>query len=405
MRSVVATVVALMCLGAGHAPFVGAGHARPLQLKSDVVLVNVVATVVDGKGRTIPNLTTDDFILEEDGQPQTITHLVPSADLPISLGVVLDTSNSMQSKIRTAQRAIDRFLSMVHEDDEIFLMTFTLRASVIADFTSDRTTLRSALMTGVNLSGGTALYDSLYQALQKVQQGRYEKKAVLLVTDGEDVSSLTRFDKALQYIREADMLVYSIGIKGAPEFNMGAADPLSGSAASSSRNNTTVNMKVLDQFGEASGGRAWEIAEAAFGKNMDAVLDTIAAELRSQYSIGYYPTHPKKDGKWHSVKIRMKNSDYVARGRKEYFDKPDLPASASQAKYAGRPLDEVLRQLQAAGLNIVFSSEIVRPTMKVIAEPTVVRPREVLDEILRPHGLQVRSGPGGTLLVVRNPGA
>ena len=316
-RVVCAAVVVLM--------FVGAGHALPLlpqqlRLKSDVLLINVVATVVDGKGRTVPNLTVDDFILEEDGQPQAIKHLLPSADLPISIGVVLDVSRSMESKIRTAQRAIDRFLSMIHEDDEIFLMTFALRASVIADFTSDRKTLRNALLTGVNLSGGTALYDSLYQGLQKVQQGRYDKKAVLLVTDGEDVSSLTRFDKALQYIREADMLVYSIGIKGAPVFDL-SSDPPSGSFRSNALNNTTVNMKVLNQFGEASGGRAWEISEAAFGKNMDAVLDTIAAELRSQYSVGYYPSHPAKDGKWHSVRIRMKNPDYVARGRKEYVDK------------------------------------------------------------------------------------
>ena len=258
-------------------------------MKVDVLLINVVATVVDGKGRTVPNLTIDDFIVEEDGQPQTIKHLSPSADLPISIGVILDASGSMQSKIRTAQRAVDRFFSMIHKDDEIFLMTFAMRASLIADFTSDRTTLTNALMTGVNVGGGTSLYDSLYQALQKVKQGRYQKKAVLLVTDGEDTTSLTRFDKALQDIREAEMLVYSVGIKGAPGFDMGT-DPLSGDSRSSTPNNTTVDMKVLNRFGEASGGRAWEISEAAFGKNMDAVLDTIAAELRSQYSIGYYPT-------------------------------------------------------------------------------------------------------------------
>jgi len=318
MRRVVCPAVVVLM-------FVGAGQARPLRtqqlrLKSDVLLINVVATVVDGKGRTVPGLTADDFIVEEDGQPQAITHLLPSADLPVSIGVVLDVSKSMESKIRTAQRAIDRFLSMIHEDDEIFLMTFAARASLIADFTSDRATLTTALMTGVNLSGGTSLYDSLYQALQKVKQGRNQKKVILLVTDGEDTTSLTRFDKALQNIREADMLVYSVGIKGAPAFDMGA-DPLSGNARLSALNNTTVDMKVLNQFGDASGGRAWEISEAAFGKNMDAVLDTIAAELRSQYSVGYYPTHPVKDGKWHSVRLRMKNPAYVARGRKEYLDK------------------------------------------------------------------------------------
>jgi Ca-activated chloride channel family protein len=290
------------------------------QIKTNVLLINVVATVVDGKGRTVSDLTLDDFIVEDNGRPQAIAHVLSATDLPISLGIVLDTSGSMQSKIRTAQRAIDRFLSVIHKDDEIFLMTFTMRTSLIADFTSDRTQLTNALLTGVNVGGGTALYDSLYQALQKVKQGRYQKKAVLLVTDGEDKDSLTRFDKALQDIRESEMLVYSIGIKGAPGFDMGT-DPLSGGSRSSPPNHTTVDMRVLKQFGEASGGRAWEISEAAFGRSMDAVLDTIAAELRSQYSIGYYPSHRARDGRWHSVRVRMKNPDYVARARKEYLDK------------------------------------------------------------------------------------
>ena len=311
MQAVGTTVVLLLFLF---------GALLGAQFKAGVVLINMVATVVDGKGRTVPNLTVDDFIVEEDGKAQAITLLAPRADLPVSIGVIIDASKSMESKIRTAQRAVDRFLSMIHKDDEIFLMTFAMRASLIADFTSDRTTLTNALMTGVNVSGGTSLYDSLFQALQKVKQGRYQKKAVLLVTDGEDTTSLTRFDKALQNIREADMLVYSVGIKGAPGFDMGT-DPLSGNSRSNTPNNTTVDMKVLNRFGEASGGRAWEISEAAFGRNMDAVLDTIAAELRSQYSIGYYPSHPVKDGKWHSVRIRMKNPDYSARGRKEYVDK------------------------------------------------------------------------------------
>jgi len=138
------------------------------------------------------------------------------------------------------------------------------------------------------------------------------------------------------------------------------------------------------------------------------VLDTIAAELRSQYSIGYYPTHPPKDGRWHSVKIRMKNPDYVARGRKEYLDtalppstgKPS-PTKVAAPKYTGRVLEDVLRELQATGLNIVFSSEIVQPTLRVLAEPKATAPRKILDEILNQHALEIRSGPGGTLLVVR----
>jgi Ca-activated chloride channel family protein len=292
---------------------------RP-QLRAGVVLVSVVATVVDGRGRAVPNLTVDDFIIEEDGRPQTIALFLPSADLPISMGVLLDASVSMESKMRIAQRAVDRFFSMVHGDDEIFLMTFARQASLIADFTADRAALARALSSGVNVSGGTSLYDSLYQALQKVQQGRYQKKAVLLVTDGEDTTSSTRFDRALQYIRESEMLVYSIGIRGAPGFDMGT-DPLSGNSRSSPLNHTTVDMQVLDRFAEASGGRAWEVSEAGFARNLEAVLATLAAELRSQYSIGYYPQRRVAGGTWHSVRMRMKNPDYIVRGRKEYRDK------------------------------------------------------------------------------------
>ena len=357
------------------------------QFKAGVLLVTVIATVVDGKGRTIPNLTVDDFLVEEDGQPQTIKHILPTSDLPISIGIVLDASPSMQSTIRTAQRAIERFLSTIHKDDEIFLMTFSSRPSLLVDFTSDRRQLTNALLSGVNLSGGTSLYDSLYQALQKVKQGRYEKQAVLLVTDGEDTSSLTRFDKALDNIRTAEMLVYSIGIKAAPAFDMGAESRSGGS------NIATVDMKVLNRFGEASGGKAWEISEATFGKNLDAVLDTIAAELRHQYSIGYYPNRPAKDGKWHRVQIRTKNADYVVRARKEYL------APAADV-YAGKPLEEVLRDLQRRGLNIVFSSELVKPHMKAAVEPKATTPRKILDEVLAPHGLAVRSGPRESLIVV-----
>ena len=353
------------------------------QFRSDIHVIRVVATVVDSKERTVPNLIIDDFILEEDGQPQKISHLLPSADLPISIGVILDVSGSMQSKIRTAKRAIDGFLDKIQPEDEIFLMTFDRSARVIAHFTSDRAKLRDALWTA-DIGGGTALYDSLYQALKHVKQGSNQKKAILLVTDGIDNGSMTLEDKALQYVREADMLVYSIGIRGA----LG----------------TTVDMKTLRRFGDASGGIAWEMSEATFGSKLDSVLDTLAAELRSQYSIGYYPSHPVDDGQWHSITVRMKNPDYRARAREGYMFAPARPGEPVRIKgasprYAGRPLGDVLVELRVAGLDIVFGSEYVKPTMKVRNEPKAVLPREILDEILRPHKLQV-SDLNGTLQVV-----
>ena len=375
-------------------------YAQVTQFKSTVRLIRVVATVVDGKARSVPNLTIDDFILEEDDEPQTITHLLPAAALPISIGVILDTSGSMgRAKIRTAQRAIDSFLSLMNEDDEIFLMTFDSRPRLIAEFTSDRTSLKNALWSAVNVGGSTSLYDSLYQGLQKVKEGRHQKKAVLLITDGEDNTSMTRPDKALRNIKEADMLVYSIGIKGTPGFDM------SRNSTSISFRHTFVDMKVLTQFGEVSGGWAEEISEATFGEKMDLVLGRIARELRNQYSIAYYPNRPRGDGNWHHVRISMKNPAYVVRGRTQYFDEAAAPVVApTAARYAGRPLGKVLLELRDTGLGIVFTAEFVRPTMKVLDEPKAVLPREVLDEILAPHGLQVKSGPGGTLLVVRRRG-
>src|SRR5690242_10881415 len=130
------------------------------QLKVDVSLVNVVATVTDDKGYYVPDLTADDFILEEDGQAQTISHLTQSTDLPVSVGLTLDTSGSMERKIGTATGAVERFIRSIHEDDDIFLMTFSDRAVLRQDFTSDRNRLASALHK-VSVGGGTALYDAL----------------------------------------------------------------------------------------------------------------------------------------------------------------------------------------------------------------------------------------------------
>jgi len=376
--------------------------AQAPQFKSTVRLIHVDATVVDGKGRSVPNLTIDDFILEEDDRLQTITHLLPSAGVPISIGVLIDTSGSMAgNKIRTAQRAIDSFLSMINEDDEIFLMIFDSQPRIIADFTSDRTRLNNALRSGVRVGGSTSLYDSLYQGLQKVKEGRNQKKAVLLVTDGEDNTSMTRPDKALKSIREADMLVYSIGIKGTPGFDM------SRNSTSTSLYHTFVDMKVLNEFGRVSGGFAEEISESTFGEKIDLVLGKIAKELRSQYKIAYYPSRPSGDGQWHNVEMRMKNPNYFVRGRTQYFDEATAPVAAPTARYAGRSLKEVLDELTdelaSLGLKLFFTDEFVKPEMRVASEPKSTDQRKILDEVLQPHGLRAKDGPKGTatLQVVR----
>src|SRR5438105_7298813 len=185
--------------------------ALAVQLKVDVALVNVVATVTDETGHYVSDLSQDDLIVYEDGKVQKISHFSQSNELPVSIGVLLDTSGSMERKIGTATTAVERFIRSIHKDDDIFLMTFANRPELRQDFTDDRDRLARALRR-VTVGGGTALYDALDEGLRKIKQGRHEKKAILLLTDGEDTSSFMSFDQAESMVRESELLVYCLGI-------------------------------------------------------------------------------------------------------------------------------------------------------------------------------------------------
>src|SRR3989442_4351179 len=185
--------------------------ALAVQLKVDVALVNVVATVTDETGHYVSDLTEHDLVVLEDGKEQKISHFSQSNDLPVSMGVLLDSSGSMERKIGTATTAVERFIRSIHKDDDVFLMTFANRPDLRQDFTNDRERLARAL-NRVMVGGVTALYDALDEGLQKIKQGRHEKKAILLLTDGEDTSSFMTFDQAQSMVRESELLVYCLGI-------------------------------------------------------------------------------------------------------------------------------------------------------------------------------------------------
>src|SRR5215471_278619 len=169
-------------------------------LRVDVRLVNVFATVMDTSGHYVPGLTKDDFILEEDGVPQEIAHFAQDENLPVSVGIIFDTSGSMQDKLRTAIIAVDKFIRTIHEDDDIFLMTFNGRTNLRQDFTSDRNKLAKAL-GNITASGSTVLYDALKEGLIRIKSGHHQKRALLLITDGRDTSSTTRFPEIVQRVR------------------------------------------------------------------------------------------------------------------------------------------------------------------------------------------------------------
>jgi VWFA-related protein len=281
-------------------------------------LVDVVATVTDARGRYIPNLSAGDFILEEDGKPQPITHFSQDHNVPVSVGILLDTSGSMDRKIRTAVDAVERFTRRVHENDEIFLITFSGQTVLRQDFTDDREKLGQALRH-LNATGGTALYDALSEGLTKIRSGRHHKQAILVITDGQDTASSAKFGDVLQSIRESELLVYPIGISPLTyaKVNGPLAALLSGRPTVQSKRDE-VDLDVLHALAENSGGRAFLLAESLIGRGgqIEKVLDTIADELQSQYTLGFYPSRAD-DGRYHSLRVRTRLGDTV-RARRGY---------------------------------------------------------------------------------------
>jgi VWFA-related protein len=309
-------------------------------LRVDVRLVNVVASVTDTRGNFVADLSKEDFAIEEDGVPQKIAHFSQDHDVPVSVGIVLDVSGSMQPKMQTATQAVDRFLQGIHQDDDIFLMTFAASIDVIQDFTNDRKRLSHALQS-VHLSTSTALYGAVERALDKVRQGKHEKRAILLITDGQNTVSKPTFNEVLQRVRQAEILVYCLGTAPmtyaeptehvpfslptvlAPARLMpqrrGLPQGRGGTPAAGRGQFDTVNMNVLNELADNSGGRAYRLSETFIGgqtTEIDKALTQIADELRSQYTLAYYPTSAE-DGKYHTIRVTTR-SGLVVRTRRGY---------------------------------------------------------------------------------------
>jgi Ca-activated chloride channel family protein len=312
---------------------------EPFRFRSGVELINVTATVLDSSGRFVPGLSKDDFRVFEDNEPQTITHF--SAErVPVSLGIVLDTSGSMAGeKIHAARRALDRFLyDLLSPEDEIFLYGFSNEPVLLQGWTTNRQTLSRALNRIVP-EGGTAMYDAVAEALPLAQSGMHRKKALLVVSDGNDTSSQATSIVALErQIRESEVLVYAIGIDGDspttvrrsplpprtwPPFPMPfprpgrggwpRPGPPAGGSGSPGRE-ARVNTNALRDITDDSGGRTEIIREA---RDLDPATAGIAEELSQQYFLGY-PASGKKDGRWHTIRVEVPKGAYKVRARRGY---------------------------------------------------------------------------------------
>jgi len=254
--------------------------AEPPVFRVSVQNVYIPVAVSDPLGRYVTGLTKEHFRVFEDKVEQDIAYF-SQQEAPISVGILLDISTSMKdnNNIRKAKNAITRFLQSENPEDEAFLVTFNERAALTQRFTDQISSLRSAL--ALKQPGGkTALYDAVYMGLDQVRRGRHEKKALVLISDGEDNSSRYSPAEVREFAKESDVQVYGIGEQGKLGYGYGE----------------------IQNIASLTGGRAF--FPDSFN-DLDYYIDLIHAELRSQYLVGYSPKNQGRDGKWRKVAVRL----------------------------------------------------------------------------------------------------
>jgi Ca-activated chloride channel family protein len=256
----------------------------PVIVNTDLITFTV--TVTDTYGRYVSGLGKNAFTVLDEKKPQEITFFSDD-DAPVSVGVLFDVSGSMSGdKIKRAREALSKFIQTSHNMDEYFLIAFNSRAQLLLDRTRDGNAVLDKL-TFVQTRNNTALYDACYLGVEKVQRGVHPKRALLLISDGQDNNSRYTFSELRRLLKESDVTLYGIGI-------------LSGSDAGSGLG--MEGQGTLDDLASVSGGKAFFPRSNA---EMDDIFEQIALELRHQYSIGYKPVNFSNDGRWHKIKVKV----------------------------------------------------------------------------------------------------
>ncbi len=300
-------------------------------LKVNVEVVQLFFNVKDKHGALIPNLTKESFDLAEDGQPQTIKYFKAESDLPLTLGILIDSSGSQQRVLDMEKEVGGSFLeSTLRSKDEAFVISFDVDINLLQDFTNSISRLRKALNSatintgGVGCSGGpigpqgpipcsasgqrgTALYDAVYLASHDELSHEVGRKAMILLTDGQDEGSRLKIKDAIEAAQKADAICYVLLIADRGFYGLGGSFGYSGDS----------DMKKLT---EETGGRVIEVGNKI--EKLRQAFDQISQELRSQYNIGYTPTNTVRDGSFRKVAIKPKQSDYKIQARSGYYAIP-----------------------------------------------------------------------------------
>ena len=297
------------------AALVVAAAQEPPTIKVEVTLVNLTATVLDRAGHPVAGLKKDDFIVYEDGVPQEIAVFRNDEDLPVSVGIVFDTSGSMVDKIDDVRDAVIHFVNTINAADDIFIMQFSTGTLLVQDFTADRRQLRGAVER-LRAAGSTSLYDGIISGLQHLRGGRHRRKALLVITDGNDTSSEVDLQQAVDFAIRSEVPIYCLGIGHGGRGSLGH---LEGAFRD------TVDVDALRAFSNVTGGRTFVLQGPHHKRGVDQIdqaCQQVATELRQQYTVGYYPTSTKGSPLYRRIRVKMRTGNFRVRARDGYFASP-----------------------------------------------------------------------------------
>jgi len=312
-RRAAGAAIALLAIGAAplrpaggpHAQALSPGQAAPT-FRSGVDLVALNVTVTDPSNRYLTDLTADEFLVYEDSVKQSIAYF-SRTNLSLSVALLLDSSASMDDKMRTTQEAASGFVQSLRPEDQAEVIDFDSRVTVLAPFTSSKPDLEKAIASVVP-GGSTSLYTAVYIALRELKKTEsrgtddLRRRAVVVLSDGEDTSSLVAYDEVLEAAKRSETAIYAIGIrsKDANAFGKGYGQA----------------DYALRQLTTQTGGRVF------FPSSVDelkTIYALIAQELSSQYLVGYTSTNPKRDGSWRRLNVRATRPGATARTRMGYY--------------------------------------------------------------------------------------
>ncbi len=285
-------------------------------IKVDVNLVNVICSVRGKNGALIPNMEKNDFQVFEDGKPQEIKYFTHESDVPLTIGLLVDVSQSQENLIDIERRAAAQFFSQVlRKKDEAFLMSFGAEAELLQDSTNSPKLLKDGL-NDLHLSvpvgglhpgpvptmqnqAGTILYDAIYLASNEKLRGEVGRKVIVVITDGVDTGSKISRDKSIEAAQKADAMIYSIYYADQRYLMMGGS-----------------GEPELRKLSDQTGGRVFHVDRK---NSLEDVFDELQKEMRSQYTLAYSPTNPKKDGSFRKLDLKVSNKDYKVQARRGYY--------------------------------------------------------------------------------------